>query len=86
MTGRDRDADEWADAIEIDPEEIAFEGEPEEALAYIEARIEELEAALDALDVTDPQRGPVHLELGTLRASREALRERLDVVDEEGSR
>ena len=78
----DRDADDWAAAIEIDAEEIAFEGEPEAALEHVEDRIAELESILEDLDTLDPQRGPVNLELGTLRAAREGLRHRID--DQEG--
>jgi hypothetical protein len=83
MTDELRDAADWADAMEIDPADIAFEGEPAEALDHVEARIDELETALEDLDGRDPQRGPVNLELGALRAMRAALRERVD-TDQEG--
>lgn len=85
MSDDHRDADDWFDAIEVDPESLDVQGDPEEALANVEERIEELEAALDDLDVLDPQRGPINLELGTLRAAREALRERLDGDQEDDS-
>lgn len=72
----ERDADDWSESIEVDPESLDFEGDPEEAIEHVEERIGELEDALAQLDVLDPQRGLINLELGTLRATREALREK----------
>lgn len=70
----------------IDLEDVAIPGDPIEYLDVVEARIEELEEALDVLDEDDPQHEAVRFELGMLRKGREAVRERHDVVDEEGSR
>ena len=71
----DRDAADWSESIQVDPESLDFDGDPEEALEHVDDRIEELENALEAIDEDDPQRGIVNLELGTLRATRDALRE-----------
>jgi len=71
----DRDADDWSESIQVDPESLDFDDDPEEALEHVDERIAELEEALDDMDVLDPQRGIINLELGTLRATRDALRE-----------
>jgi len=84
MTDELRNAADWADAIEIDAESIDIDGEPKAALDHVEDRIADLEAVLEDLDTLDPQPGPVHLELGTLRATQAALREQVDLHDQEG--
>ena len=86
MSEEDRDAADWFDAIEIDPESIEFDGDPGEALAAIDTRIEELQEAREDLDKRDPQYGLVRFELRTLSAIREGLWERLDVDDQEADR
>ena len=84
MSEEYREADEWAAALDLDAENVTITGDPEEALAEAEGRIAELEAALEDLDTLDPQRGLVNLELGTLRAFRDVLRDRVD-DQEDGS-
>jgi hypothetical protein len=69
------------EAIEVEDSVVA--GDPTEALAVYEDRIEELEDALEAIDEDDPQRGPINLEFGMLRKACEAIREQYD-VDQEG--
>lgn len=78
MSEEDLAAD-WLEDFELDIEDATIEGDPQEAFAHVEARIAELETALEDLDVLDPQRGPVNLELGMLRAARDALRDHPDV-------
>jgi hypothetical protein len=70
------------DAIELENTVVA--GDPDEALPVYEARIEELEEALEVIDEEDPQYDAVRFELGMLRKGCEAIREQHDVDDQEG--
>jgi len=72
---READTVDWIERMGMDPEKMYVEGDPDEALAANEARIDELEAALEDLDESDPQHGPVRFELASLKAFRQALRE-----------
>lgn len=72
----DRDADDWSESMEIDPPgTLDLDGDHEETLETIDDRIAELEEALEDMDVHNPQRGIVNLELGTLQGIRDTLRE-----------
>lgn len=82
MSEEDREPDPLVDAIDL--KDVAFTGDPDVALPEFEARIEELEDALEDLDEADPQYRAVRFELGMLRKGCEVIREQHDVDAEEG--
>lgn len=61
--------------IEIYPDSIDIEGDAEDVREHVQARIEELTAALADVDEDDPQHALIEFELQTLIEVRNTLEE-----------